>query len=37
MSPKRIAPENDLFIAKLKKDGVIEEAIFSLMVGIRQN
>ena len=34
MSPKRISPENDLFIAKMKKDGVIKAAIFSLMVGL---
>jgi hypothetical protein len=34
MSPKRFSDDKDLFIAKMKKDGVIKEAIFSLMVGI---
>ena len=34
MSPKRFSDDKDLFIAKMKKDGVIKAAIFSLMVGI---
>jgi hypothetical protein len=37
LSPKRTSPENDLFIEKLKKDGTIKQAIFSLMVGIGRN
>ena len=33
MSPKA-SFESDLFIEKMKKDGVIKQAVFSLMVGI---
>jgi hypothetical protein len=37
LSPKRTSSEDDLLIGKLKKDGVISQAIFSLMVGIGRN
>ena len=33
MSP-RASSDSDLFIEKMKKDGVIKQAVFSLMVGI---
>ena len=34
MSPRKASSGSDLFIEKMKKDGVIKAAIFSLMVGI---